>query len=100
MRETRPSFTKYLLENQEKEDLHDNELAYAAGSIFGAGADTVSLCRFHIGLYFIRQCVSSVTFIVLAAALNHEAQAKVQEELDPVVGCDRCKSGHTLKPEL
>ena len=53
-----------------------------------------------LGLYFIQQSVSSVTFIVLVAALNPEAQAKVQEELDAVVGRDRCKSGHESKPEL
>ena len=51
-------------------------------------------------LYFIRQTVSSATFIVIAAALNPEAQAKVQEELDAVVGRDRCKSGYTSKPAL
>ena len=53
-----------------------------------------------LGLYFIQQSVSSVTFIVLVAALNPEAQAKVQEELDAVVGRDRCKSGPTSKLEL
>ena len=46
MGETRPSFTKYLLKNHEKEGLSDNEFAYVVGSMFGAGADTVSLCRF------------------------------------------------------
>ena len=85
----------------EKEGLSDNELAYVAGSMFGAGADTVSLCRFrNVLAYTSSNRVSSVTFIVLAAALNPEAQAKVQEELDAVVGRDRCKSGHESKPEL
>ena len=47
MGETRPSSTKYLLENQAKEGLSDNELAYITGSMFGGGADTVSLYRFR-----------------------------------------------------
>ena len=45
--EARSSFAKYLLENKEKEGLNDNDLAYIAGSIFGAGTDAVRLC--HLG---------------------------------------------------
>jgi hypothetical protein len=37
-----PSFAKYLLEEQPKLGLSDDELAYLAGSLFGAGSDSVS----------------------------------------------------------
>lgn len=37
-----PSFSKYLIENQKEIDLSGDELAYLAGSMFGAGATTVS----------------------------------------------------------
>ncbi|KAL4071072.1 cytochrome P450 [Scleroderma yunnanense] len=72
--ESRSCFAKYLLENQERESLNDKELAYIAGSMFGAGSDTTA---------------SAITFIVFSAALNPKAQEKVQEELDAVVGRDR-----------
>ena len=36
------SFAKYLLEHQREFELSDSETAYLAGSMFGAGADTVS----------------------------------------------------------
>ena len=36
-----PSFTTYLLEHQEEYGLSDDELAYLAGSMFGAGSDSV-----------------------------------------------------------
>lgn len=36
------SFARYLLEHQQRFQLSDDELAYLAGSMFGAGADTVS----------------------------------------------------------
>lgn len=40
--EAQPSFTTYLLDNQQTLGLSDNELAYLVGSMFGAGSDTVS----------------------------------------------------------
>lgn len=40
-RHSQNSFVRYLLERQEKFELSDDELAYVAGSMFGAGADTV-----------------------------------------------------------
>ena len=39
--DARPCFAKFLLENQESYGIADKEMAYVAGSIFGAGADTV-----------------------------------------------------------
>ena len=47
--EAAPSFTAYLVENKEKLEISEDELVYLAGSIFGAGSDTVSgtRCRLH-----------------------------------------------------
>lgn len=39
--EAHPCFAKYILEKQNEYGLSDNELAYLAGSMFGAGSDTV-----------------------------------------------------------
>lgn len=37
-----PGFATYLLEHQKELELSDDEVAYLAGSMFGAGSDTVS----------------------------------------------------------
>ena len=68
------SFGKYLLEKQKELELSDNETAYLAGSMFGAGSDTTA---------------SAISIAVLAAACYPKAQAKVQEELDAIVGRER-----------
>lgn len=39
--EAGPSFGRYLLENQNTHKLSYEEMAYLAGSLFGAGSDTV-----------------------------------------------------------
>ncbi|PPQ96503.1 hypothetical protein CVT26_010438 [Gymnopilus dilepis] len=65
------SFGKYLLERQKELELSDDETAYLAGSMFGAGSDTTA---------------SAISIAVMAAACYPEAQAKVQEELDTVIG--------------
>ncbi|PFH44843.1 hypothetical protein AMATHDRAFT_72169 [Amanita thiersii Skay4041] len=67
-------FGKYLLERQKELELSDGETAYLAGSMFGAGSDTTA---------------SAISITVLAAACYPEAQARVQEELDQVIGRDR-----------
>ncbi|RDB27330.1 O-methylsterigmatocystin oxidoreductase [Hypsizygus marmoreus] len=67
-------FGKYLLERQASLALTDDETAYLAGSMFGAGSDTTA---------------SAISVGVLAAACYPEAQAKVQEELDNVIGRER-----------
>ena len=41
--EVQPCFVKYLIEKQSEYGLDDDELAYLAGSMFGAGSDTVGL---------------------------------------------------------
>ena len=72
--ETPQSFGKYLLERQQELELSDNETAYLAGSIFGAGSDTTA---------------SAISISIMAGACFPKAQAKVQEELDNVIGKER-----------
>lgn len=69
-----PSFGKYLIERQAELDLSMDEMAYLAGSMFGAGSDTSA---------------SAISISVMAAALHPEAQARVQAELDAVIGRER-----------
>ncbi|CCM05043.1 uncharacterized protein FIBRA_07245 [Fibroporia radiculosa] len=69
-----PSFTAYMIENKEKLGLSEDELVYLAGSIFGAGSDTTA---------------AAMSFVMMAAACHPEAQARVQAQLDKVVGRDR-----------
>ncbi|KAH7922342.1 cytochrome P450 [Leucogyrophana mollusca] len=69
-----PSFAKYLLEHQNEHKLSREEMAYLAGSLFGAGSDTTAV---------------AIMVLVMAAARYPKAQALVQEELDNVVGRDR-----------
>ncbi|KAK0478957.1 cytochrome P450, partial [Armillaria novae-zelandiae] len=68
------SFGKYLIERQEEYQLNDDETAYLAGSMFGAGSDTTA---------------SAISVAVMAATCYPETQKKVQEELDAVIGKDR-----------
>ncbi len=68
------SFGKYLLERQKELELSDNETAYLAGSMFGAGSDTTA---------------SAISISILAAACYPKEQLKVWEELENVVGKDR-----------
>ncbi|EKM55937.1 uncharacterized protein PHACADRAFT_256887 [Phanerochaete carnosa HHB-10118-sp] len=70
----RPSFTTYLLEHQEQYGLSDNELAYLAGSMFGAGAESTA---------------TAISFVLMAAATHPKIQAEVQAQLNGVVGKDR-----------
>ncbi|KAF8839514.1 cytochrome P450 [Paxillus ammoniavirescens] len=72
--EAGPSFGRTLLENIHGHRLSDDEMAYLAGSLFAAGSETTA-----VGLMAL----------VLAAACHPEAQARVQEEMDTVVGKDR-----------
>ncbi|ETW82206.1 cytochrome P450 monooxygenase 106 [Heterobasidion irregulare TC 32-1] len=72
-----PSFARYLLEEQQEIGLSDDELAYLAGSMFGAGSETSA---------------SAISIVIMAAALHPEAQARVQKELDGIVGFDRLPS--------
>ncbi|KAH7922012.1 cytochrome P450 [Leucogyrophana mollusca] len=72
-----PSFVKTLLENGDTHQLSPDEMAYLAGTLFGAGSDTTA---------------SAITILIMAAACHPEAQARVQEEIDMVVGRERLPS--------
>ncbi|KAJ3505865.1 hypothetical protein NLJ89_g7189 [Agrocybe chaxingu] len=71
------SFGKYILEQQAELGLSDDETAYLAGSMFGAGTDTTA---------------SAISIVVMASACYPAAQARVQDELDAVVGRERAPS--------
>ena len=74
--DTPPSFTKnlWIKHAQKPEELTEREIAYATGSLFGAGSDTSSS--------------TLLTFILAMAVFPHVAE-KAQEELDRVVGHER-----------
>jgi cytochrome P450 len=71
-----PSFTKSLWEkyDQNPDELTPREIAYATGSLFGAGSDTSS---------------ATLMSFVLAMTCFPEVARKAQEELDRVVGRER-----------
>jgi len=68
------SFGKYLIERQKELELSDDETAYLAGSMFGAGSDTTA---------------SAISVAVMASACYPEAAERVRKELDSVIGKDR-----------
>ncbi|KAI0349583.1 cytochrome P450 [Trametes cingulata] len=72
--EAQPCFATSILERQEEFGLTDDELAYLAGSMFGAGSDTTA---------------GVLPAMIMAAACHPDKQAKVQAQLDAVVGRDR-----------
>ena len=76
------SFGRYLLEKQKLLGLSDNEAAYLAGSLFGAGSETTA---------------SSISVSIMAAACYPEAQKRVQEELNSIVGLDRGKFPYSCR---
>lgn len=67
----KPSFARFILEHQKQYQLEEKELGYIAGTMFAAGSDTSA---------------SAITIMMMAATLHTDAQARVQEELDVVVG--------------
>ncbi|KAG2133748.1 cytochrome P450 [Suillus clintonianus] len=69
-----PSFAKYMLENESVYGLSEIEMAYLAGAFFGAGAATTAI---------------AICTVLMAAARFPEEQAKVQDELDAVIGRER-----------
>jgi cytochrome P450 len=69
-----PSFSKYLLENGYLYGLTDIEMAHLAGSLFGAATETTAV---------------AICTVLMAAAHFPEEQAKVQAELDAVIGRER-----------
>jgi cytochrome P450 len=66
-----PSFVKHMLENAQLHGLSETEMAFLAGSFYAAGFDTTTL---------------AICTVLMAAACFPDEQAKVQAELDAVVG--------------
>ncbi|KAG1736225.1 cytochrome P450 [Suillus lakei] len=66
-----PSFMKHVLENSQSYGLTETEMAFLSGAFFRAGSDTVSV---------------SICTVLMAAACFPDEQAKVQAELDAVIG--------------
>ncbi|KAG1727217.1 cytochrome P450 [Suillus lakei] len=69
--DTGPSFMKYMLENSQSHGLTETEMAFLGGAFIGAGSDMTSL---------------SICTVLMAAACFPDEQAKVQAELDAVIG--------------
>ncbi|KAG1885123.1 cytochrome P450 [Suillus subluteus] len=69
-----PSFTKYMLENSHLYGFAETEIAFLAGSFLKAGSETTS---------------NTICTVLMAAACFPEEQAKVQAELDAVIGMHR-----------
>ncbi|KAG1890766.1 cytochrome P450 [Suillus subluteus] len=79
-----PSFAKHNLENGHLYGLTEIEMAYLAGVLFGAATDTTSV---------------AICTVLMAAAHFPEEQAKVQAELDAVIGRERAPT-FSDKPSL
>ncbi|KAJ8587523.1 cytochrome P450 [Rhizopogon salebrosus TDB-379] len=69
-----PSFARYMLENDRLHGLTEIEMAFLAGTFFGAGSETTS---------------GAICTVLMAAACFPEEQAEVQAELDAVIGRHR-----------
>ncbi|KAG2142381.1 cytochrome P450 [Suillus clintonianus] len=69
-----PSFAKYALENVKLLGLTEMEIASLAGTFFTAGSETTTL---------------AICTVLMAAACFPEEQAKVQAEINAVVGRNR-----------
>ncbi|KAG1725073.1 cytochrome P450 [Suillus paluster] len=69
-----PSFVKYMLENVQVHELTETEMAFLAGTFVTAGTETTSM---------------AICTVLMAAACFPEEQAKVQAELDAIVGRHR-----------
>ncbi|KAJ2933261.1 hypothetical protein H1R20_g3821, partial [Candolleomyces eurysporus] len=79
------SFGKYLIERQAELELSDDETAYLAGSMFGAGSDTTA---------------SAISISIMAAACYPDTQRRVQAELDQVIGNERGEYAAFSSPTL
>ncbi|KAG2366026.1 cytochrome P450 [Suillus spraguei] len=69
-----PSFSRYILENQHQYGLTDIEMAFLSGVLFSAGTETTAI---------------AICIALMAAAHFPEEQAKVQAEIDAVIGKER-----------
>ncbi|KAG1740832.1 cytochrome P450 [Suillus paluster] len=69
-----PSFGRHLLENEEQYGLTFTEMAFLTGIFFSAGSDSTA---------------TAICTVLMAAACFPEEQAKVQAEIDAVIGRHR-----------
>ncbi|KAG1875680.1 cytochrome P450 [Suillus subluteus] len=69
-----PSFMKHMLENSQSHGLTEIEVGFLGGALFGAGLDTTSI---------------SICTVLMAASCFPEEQAKVQAEIDTIIGRHR-----------
>ncbi|KAI0757948.1 cytochrome P450 [Fomes fomentarius] len=72
--EAAKSFAAGLVENKDRHGLSAKQMAWLAGNMFGAGAETTA---------------GQLIIFVLAMVLHPEVQARAQAEIDAVVGRDR-----------
>ncbi|KAG6328286.1 hypothetical protein ID866_10803 [Astraeus odoratus] len=90
-----PSFARSLLESADEHQMSYDEVAHLAGGMFAAGAQTVmfvlSVVLRSANLQTLQTAITMMNAI-LAAASHPDAQARVQRELDQVVGRDRSPS--------
>ncbi|KAG7439842.1 cytochrome P450 [Guyanagaster necrorhizus] len=70
-KDTLPSFAKFLIKNQTVYGLSDNEAAYLAGSMFGAGSDTTA---------------SAISIVIMALACYPETAKKARVQIDALLG--------------
>jgi len=82
-----PSFTRNMIENREVHGLGEDAMALLSNGLFGAGSDTTALALIHA---------------IMVAAAFPEEQARVQTEIDVVVGRDRAPTfeDHDNLPQL
>ncbi|KAG2063856.1 cytochrome P450 [Suillus decipiens] len=79
-----PSFSKYILENEDLYGLTEIETAYLCGVFFSAGTETTAV---------------AICTVLTVAARFPEEQAKVQAELDEIIGRERAPT-FADKPSL
>ena len=70
-------FVKYLIDEQKESGITDQQIAFLAGVMYGAGSDTTS---------------DALSTFVMTMINHPEQQRKAQEEIDRVIGTDRMPS--------
>jgi hypothetical protein len=85
-------FARHVLEEQHNLDMTDLEIAYAAGSPFGAGVETVwslETDKKYNNTNIPKSAGSLASFLLACVRFGDSFIPKAQEELDRVVGSDR-----------
>ncbi|EMD34420.1 hypothetical protein CERSUDRAFT_140923 [Gelatoporia subvermispora B] len=85
--EAQACFGTYLWDNYQRMGLSEGEMLFLAGSMFAAGSDTTA---------------AALGIVSMAAACYPEAQARVQAQLDEIIGRDRIPTfaDRELLPEV